>query len=243
MSVVTCEGVTFGYGPRPVVEDVSLTVEPGEFLGLVGPNGSGKSTLLQLFVGALRPDVGSVRLFGEPAHAFADGTRIGYVPQGAPEPTLPITVRETVALGRTPHAGWRPFTRADRRAVRDALDRADVADIADRRLGRLSGGQRQRALIARALAAEADLLALDEPVVGLDAEARTGFYGLLGELNEGGMTVVLVEHDLGVVTERADRVACLNRSLHFHGVPAEFDGATLAAAYGAEQGVLTHDHP
>lgn len=232
MTVVVCENVTFGYGGPPVVDDVTLTVESGEFLGLLGPNGSGKSTLLKLMLGRYVPDSGSVRLFGDPARRFADGSRLGYVPQDTPWPKMPVTVRETVATGRTPHAGFRRLGTRDRRAIDEALDRVGIADLATSRLGSLSGGQRQRTFIARALAAEADLLALDEPTVGVDTTSRAAFYDLLASLNDEGLTVLLVEHDIGAVTAHASRIACLDGGLHFHGDAEAFESDVLAATYG-----------
>ncbi|WP_132057115.1 metal ABC transporter ATP-binding protein [Halorussus amylolyticus] len=243
--VVSVENVTFGYGGQPVLQDVSLEVESGAFLGVVGPNGSGKSTLLELVLGLRRPDSGEVRLFGESSASFDDGERVGYVAQnvaGAVR-SMPVTVKEAVRMGRYPHRLVGRFTESDRRAVADALDRVDIADLADRRVGRLSGGQRQRVFIARALAAEADLLALDEPTVGVDAESREAFYDLLADLNSDGLTVILVEHDIGVVTARASEIACLNRELYYHGDPETFaDAGALAEAYGTNQRILHHDH-
>ncbi|WP_123536661.1 metal ABC transporter ATP-binding protein [Halosimplex salinum] len=245
MSVLEVSDLTFGYGDRPVLEGVSLTVEPGAFLGLVGPNGSGKTTLLELLIGLRRPDSGSVRLFGSPAHEFADGERVGYVAQddaGAGD-SMSVTVAEAVRMGRYPRRLRGRFTDDDRRAVDDALERVGIADLAERRVGRLSGGQRQRVFIARALAAEADLLALDEPTVGVDAESRTAFYDLLDSLNDEGLTVVLVEHDIGVVTARATEIACLNRRLYFHGDPETFvETDALAEAYGTDRRVVSHGH-
>ncbi|MXR41898.1 ATP-binding cassette domain-containing protein [Halobaculum sp. WSA2] len=244
-AAVDVREATFSYGDRPVIEDVSLTVETGEFLGLVGPNGSGKTTLLELVIGLRRPDSGTVSLFGEPAADLAAGERVGYVPQDVGEAAggMPVTVEEVVRMGRYPHRLFRRFRGEDRRAVAAALERVGIADIADRRIGRLSGGQRQRAFIARALAAEADLLALDEPTVGVDAESREAFYDLLHELNDEGMTIVLIEHDIGVVTTHASEIACLNRALFFHGDPEAFvETDALAAAYGNAQHVVAHDH-
>lgn len=237
--------MTFGYGDRPVLEDVSLSLDAGAFLGLVGPNGSGKSTLLELLLGLRRPDAGTIRLFGESAPEFADGERLAYVAQDATAVAdgTPMTVREVVRMGRYPRRPLGRFRDADRAAVADALDRTGVADLADRRVGRLSGGQRQRVFIARALAAEADLLALDEPTVGVDADSRDGFYELLADLNAEGLTVVLVEHDVGLVTAYASEVACLNRELHFHGDPESLlDGDALVSAYGSDTRLLGHDH-
>jgi zinc transport system ATP-binding protein len=245
MSVIDLENVTFGYGDVPVVEDVSFAVEAGEFLGLLGPNGSGKTTLLALMLGLLEPDAGTVRLFGEPAHAFSDGERVGYVAQDATDVKagMPITVREIVAMGRYPRAGLSRLSGRDREIATDAMERVGIADLAGRRVAQLSGGQRQRVFIARALAAEADLLVLDEPAVGVDAESRERFYDLLHDLNERGMTIVLIEHDIGVVTERASRIACMNREVYFHGDPAGFvESDALSRAYGANQRPLSHDH-
>jgi len=244
-AAVEVRDATFAFGDRPVVEDVSLAVEASEFLGLIGPNGSGKTTLLELVIGLRRPDSGSVSLFGEPAADRSHGERVGYVPQDVGEAAdgMPVTVAEVVRMGRYPHRLLGRFREEDRTAVAEALERVGIADIADRRVGRLSGGQRQRAFIARALAAEADLLALDEPTVGVDAESREAFYDLLHELNDGGMTVVLIEHDIGVVTTHATEIACLNRELFFHGDPEAFvETDALAAAYGNAQHVVAHDH-
>ena len=244
MTVVDVRNVSFAYGDPLVLDEVSLSLEGGEFLGLVGPNGSGKSTLLQIMLGLERPDAGSARLFGEPAHEFDDGHRIGYVAQGAAsgDREMPITVREVVTMGRFPHAGYGRLDDEDRTAVEDAMATTGVTDLADRKLAALSGGQRQRVFIARALACEADLLALDEPTVGVDAESRDAFYDLLGELNDDGMTIVLIEHDIGTVTEYATRVACINCCVHYLGDPEGFlESGALADAYGANQRVLEHD--
>jgi zinc transport system ATP-binding protein len=245
MALLEVSDVTFSYGDRPVVEGVSLDVETGEFLGLVGPNGSGKTTLLELMIGLRRPDTGSVTLFGDPAHESRHGEQIGFVPQDVTDTKeeMPITVREAVRMGRYPHRLTGRFTRDDRDAIDAALRRVEIADIADRRVGRLSGGQRQRAFIARALASRADLLALDEPTVGVDAESRESFYDLLHELNREGITIILIEHDIGIVTTHASEIACLNRELFFHGDPEAFvETDALADAYGGSQSIVHHHH-
>jgi zinc transport system ATP-binding protein len=244
-AAVRVEDVSFAYGDTPALRDVSMTIEEGEFLGLVGPNGSGKTTLLSVMLGLLEPDVGRVELFGEPVEAFDDGHRIGYVSQKSTEKggSMPVTVEEVVEMGRYAHVGSGRLTDEDRRDVREAMARVGVADLADRQLGRLSGGQRQRAFIARALASDADLLALDEPAVGVDAESRDRFYGLLDELNGEGITVVLIEHDIGVVTDRASRIACLNTELYHHGDPESFhESDALERAYGSTGQVVGHHH-
>jgi zinc transport system ATP-binding protein len=242
---VSLEDVSFAYGDTPALSDVTLTIEAGEFLGLIGPNGSGKTTLLNVMLGLLEPDEGRVELFGQPIDEFEDGHRIGYVSQKSTEKgtSMPVTVEEVVEMGRYAHAGSRCLREADHRAVADAMARVDVSDLADRRISSLSGGQRQRAFIARALASDADLLALDEPAVGVDAESRDRFYGLLDELNDDGITIVLIEHDIGVVTDRAGRIACLNTELFHHGDPESFhESDALERAYGSTGQVVGHHH-
>ena len=239
--VVDLTGVSFGYAATPVIEDVSLTVDPGEYVAVVGPNGSGKSTLMRLLLGLLDPDAGTARLFGERADRFDDGERIGYVAQGASAAKgMPITVREVVKMGRFPHVGIGRLSSDDRTIVDDALATVGMSAFADRRVTQLSGGQRQRAFIARALASEADLLVLDEPTVGVDAESVDAFYDLLAALNARGITVLLIEHDLGAVVEHADRVVCLNRDVHFDGPTDAFvESDALARAFGTEARFLT----
>ena len=245
MTVVALEDVTFAYGDQPAVSDVTLRVDEGDFLGLIGPNGSGKTTLLHLMLGLRTPDSGTIELFGEPVSAFDDGERIGYVSQQATSGggSMPVTVREAVTMGRFAHAGHGRLTADDRAIVDDALETVGITDLADRQVNQLSGGQRQRAYIARALASEADLLALDEPTVGVDAESRDAFYQLLESLNDDGITIILIEHDIGVVTDRASRIACINTELYHHGDTESFvESDALTEAYGATGQVVHHHH-
>ncbi len=244
--IVEVEDVWFAYDAEQALKDVSLSIDPGQFLGLIGPNGSGKTTLLRLILGLETPDRGTVRVFGELAEEFTDGQRIGYVSQRASDraDAMPMTVREVVRMGRFAHRGRRRLGENDERIVSQALDRVGITAIADRRIDRLSGGQRQRAYIARALASEADFLALDEPTVGVDASSREEFYGLLHELNDDGLTILLIEHDLDIITTHVDTVACINRTVHFHGDSVEFlESDALVETYGDHHGIIHHNHP
>jgi zinc transport system ATP-binding protein len=238
--VVELADVSFGYTAEPVVRDVSLRIDPGEYVAVVGPNGSGKSTLMKLVLGLLRPDAGSATLFGQPAHEFDDGERLGYVAQHASASKgMPITVREVVRMGRYPHVGFGSLRETDHAAVARALETVGVDQLAGRRITELSGGQRQRAFIARALAGEADMLVLDEPTVGVDVESVEAFYELLDDLNDDGMTILLIEHDLGAVTQHAERVVCMNREVYFDGPPADFvESDALARAFGTTATLL-----
>ncbi|WP_435095033.1 metal ABC transporter ATP-binding protein [Halorubrum sp. N11] len=233
--LVEARDLTFGYAAVPVVEDVNLRVDRGEYVGIVGPNGSGKSTLLRLLLGLHEPDSGTAELLGHPARAFAERERVGYVAQDVTEDEkrMPITVSEVVLMGRFPHAGFGRVTAEDRKLTREALRTVGIEHLADREITALSGGQRQRTYIARALAGEAELLVLDEPTVGVDAESVDAFFELLDGLVADGLTVLLVEHDIGAVIEHASRVVCLNREVYFDGDPVAFaESDALDRAYG-----------
>jgi zinc transport system ATP-binding protein len=222
-SLVRATGASYSFGAIDVVDDVDLTVDRGEFVALVGPNGSGKSTLLRLLLGALRPTKGSIWLLGGPPDDVADRWRIGYVPQ---RPTLaldvPATVREIVAAGRLARRGWwHRLRNSDLAAVDHALESVDLAALADEPVRTLSGGQQQRAFIARAFAGEPDLLVLDEPIAGVDAESQRRFRGSLVHLiEEHGAGVLLVSHELSAVSDVIDRVIVLKRRVLFDGPPS-----------------------
>jgi len=238
--LVEAEHVSFRYGRDLVLDDVSLQVSAGEFVALVGPNGSGKSTLLKLLLGSVRPEAGRVRLFAEAPERLADRSRLGYVPQ---RPTMgsevPATVEEIVAAGRLSSRGWwRPARRIDREAVAHALRSVDLADLARRPVNELSGGQQQRAFIARAFASEPELLVLDEPIAGVDAESQRRFRDSLVHLiTEHGAGVLLVSHELSAVAGDLDRVVVLKNRVLFDGPPSEL------SATGVSLGIHREDLP
>jgi len=243
---VELEGVGVSYGEVRVLDGINLTVEPGDFLGIIGPNGSGKTTLLRVMLGLLEPQEGSVRLFGQPPTAFREWRRLGYVPQRAAlDPSLPVTVQEVVASGLVASLGLlQRIGRAQRARVTEALARVGMEAHARARIGALSTGQQQRVLIARALVSDPELLILDEPTGGVDPEAQTSFYAMLHHLNrEREVTLVLVSHDIGVVAKEVTKLACLNRRLIFHGRPGDFlSDAALTALYGPAVRIVSHDH-
>jgi zinc transport system ATP-binding protein len=235
--VLAAEGVSFAYDAEPVVERVSLHVAPGEFVALAGPNGSGKSTLLRLLLGLLRPDAGTVRCLGQDPRRVRDRWRIGYVPQRRVlAPDLPATVAEVVGAGRLARRGWwRPPRAADRAAVTHALESVALADRARDSLQTLSGGQQQRALIARALACEPEVLVLDEPIAGIDAESQRLFRDSLVHLvTEHAAAVLLVSHELGAVADDLDRVVVMKRRVLFDGPPNELAGRGVSLGVHAD---------
>ncbi len=233
------DGVSFAYHQDLVLDQVSLAVRPGELVALVGPNGSGKSTLLRILVGLVAPGSGKARLFGENPARLRQPERLGYVPQ---RPTLAqglaATVNDVVAAGRLSRTRWWRRRRADdRSAVDAALAAVDLTELRGVRVSTLSGGQQQRAFIARALAGEPDLLVLDEPVAGVDAESQRCFRESLCALRERGAGVLLVSHELSAVAAELDRVVVLKHRIRYDGPPQGLvtDGVSL--------GVHDHDLP
>jgi zinc transport system ATP-binding protein len=231
--------VSFAYGRTPVLESVSLVVKPRDFLGIIGPNAGGKTTLLRLILGLLKPDRGSVEIFGSPP-SDARGS-MGYVPQYARFDTgFPIDVLDTVRMGRLGRAVSGGHGR-DREAAIAALEKVELARLAKEPIGRLSGGQLQRVLIARALASEPRILLLDEPTASVDTRIGQSVYGLLSDLAEE-LTIVLVSHDIGVISRYVKTIACLNVRLHYHH-SRELTPDMVEAAYGCPVDLVAHGHP
>jgi zinc transport system ATP-binding protein len=204
-------------GSRTVLRRVTLTVRAGEVVAVLGANGSGKSTLVRAALGLTPLAGGEVRLFGAPLRSFREWARVGYVPQrlGAGS-GVPATVREVVAAGRLSRRGFRPTSAADRRAIQDALETVGLADRARDQVGTLSGGQQQRVLIARALAADPELLVLDEPTAGVDAASQDAFADTLRTLVSRGVTILLVAHELGPLEALVGRAVVVDDGTIVH---------------------------
>ncbi|MBW3605715.1 MAG: metal ABC transporter ATP-binding protein [Actinobacteria bacterium] len=219
---VSGSAVTVAYGGVPALLDCDLAVSAGTTTALVGPNGSGKSTLLSAIAGLVPLARGTLTVLGRPAGTPEFAARVAYVLQSTPaNETLPVTVREVVTMARFARRGlFGRLTSHDRHIVANALERLDVADLADRHLRELSGGQRQRVLVAQGLAQGADLLLLDEPVTGLDLASRDDILTVVDEIRSSGGTVIVATHDLGDA-ERADHVMLLARTVIAAGPPGD----------------------
>jgi zinc transport system ATP-binding protein len=218
--------VCVDYGAQRALSDASLTIDEGEFVGIVGPNGAGKTTLLKAALGLVPIRCGSVELYGTQLARFHDWPRLGYVPQNASqvEGRFPATALEVAMLGRVGKRGlFRMLSRGDREKPLKAMEEVGVADLADRRIGELSGGQRQRVLLAKALAGDPDMLLLDEPTTGIDPETRASFYELLDHLNhDHDLTIVIVSHDTEAIARSAHRIIGVNRRITFDGSPSRY---------------------
>ncbi|MGO4887195.1 metal ABC transporter ATP-binding protein [Anaerobacillus sp. MEB173] len=234
---------------RNVLEDITLQVPRGSFLGLVGPNGSGKSTLIKCMLHLLTPQQGTIHLFGTEIQKFKKWDKIGFVSQKANSfnSGFPATVFEVVSMGLFAKIGlFRFLKKKHKEKVKEAIEMVGMSDYLHQNIGELSGGQQQRVFIARALVSDPELLILDEPTVGVDVKSVQNFYSMLKKLNEENqITLVLVTHDIGAMTDYVTDVACLNKNIHFHGGSAEFEKSqhsTLSSLYGHDIQVLAHNH-
>jgi ABC-type Mn2+/Zn2+ transport system ATPase subunit len=222
---------------------IDLAIDRGEVVGIVGPSGAGKTTLLRLLLGEIAPTRGRLR-FAAPRGSKA-GRRhaIGYVPQlEASERGFPLTAQGAVELGaaaRSARVPW--FSRAERAAARDALERLGIGDLAHRGLHELSGGQFQRVLFARALVARPDVLLLDEPTSGIDLQTRIEMLGVVESLRRDGLTIIMTTHDLNWVASHLPRIVCLNQRIRADGDPRRvLRRDVLRDTFGADMEVIEH---
>lgn len=213
MTVLQVERLSVALGGRPVLHDVGLSVDAGEFVGLLGPNGAGKTTLIRAVLALIRISSGRVLVDGRPSRPGR--SPIGYVPQRHEFAwDFPISVENTVMTGRNGRIGvFRRPAVGDWTAVGDALERVGMSDLRHRPVGELSGGQRQRVLVARALALQPSALLLDEPFTGLDMPTQELLNQLFLELSVEGKAVLMTTHDLLGAMESCTRLALLNRTV------------------------------
>jgi zinc transport system ATP-binding protein len=216
MPQLDCQNLTLGYEGKPVLTDLSFSVGDGDYLCIVGENGSGKSTLMRALLGLKALVSGSIAASG----GFEPAT-VGYMPQQtAIQKDFPASVREVVRSGCLNRSGLRPFyTAAEKRLAEDNMQKLGISSIAKACYRELSGGQQQRALLARALCATRDALFLDEPAAGLDPSAAAELYGLLEDLNKGGVSIVMITHDIDAAVKYATHI------LHIGGGSALFFGS------------------
>lgn len=250
--VFEIKNVTYEYKDKleatPALQHISFSINQGEFLAIVGPNGSGKSTLLKLILGVYKLQQGNILINGKSRKSFNAWQEIGYVSQKAAAHAkgFPATVEEVVLSGLTKEKGlFKRFNKKDNKQLDKTLKLLDIEHIKHQNVSNLSGGQAQRVFIARALINEPSILVLDEPTEGIDSKHVKDFYNVLLKLKEQKVTILLVTHDIGVVVDNADKVACLNEHLHFHGTNKEFQNlgeAELSKIYGFPLQLVSHNH-
>ena len=229
-------------GGHPLLDNIDLTINRGEFHAIIGPNGGGKTTLLKVILGLIKPDSGSVKVFGKKPEE--NRSLIGYVPQFRTfEFGYPISVMDMVLSGRIGHIkGIRKrYSEEDIRIAEESIEILGIEGLSGRNLTELSGGEQQRAIIARALAGKPEMLLLDEPTVYVDTPTNRMFFKMLEELHEM-MTILLVTHDIGVISSDIDYVACLNRKIYTHHTN-QITPDMLDSAYKCPVDLIAHGIP
>ncbi|NLG16227.1 MAG: ABC transporter ATP-binding protein [Fibrobacter sp.] len=240
--IIECRGVTFAYGSNLVVKNATFSVCRGDFLGIIGPNGGGKTTLLRLILGVLKPLNGSIILLGGPP--VKTRIRAGYIPQETNlNKGFPISVHDVVLMGLTRSRGLgHLFSKEDKKKTDSILEQFDLLSFKNEGISNLSGGQRQKVLLARALVSRPEILFLDEPTSSVDAAGADEIYDYLKKVNAEGTTVVLVTHNMGIISRYIKSVACVNKDLFFH-PDGKLDEQTLSRTFGCEIDLIAHGVP
>jgi zinc transport system ATP-binding protein len=235
--LLEARNITFGYDRDVVLEDVSLTIQPRDFLAIIGPNGGGKTTLVKVLLGLLKPCSGEVVFHPSNGHRKA---RLGYVPQFSTfDKNFPLRVGDVVLMGRLGTRGLlRPYTRQDREDADRVLAQLGLADLARAHVREISGGQLQRVLIARAVVSDPEILFLDEPTASIDLESRGTLRDLLVDLNRK-IPIVVITHDVTSVASLVRNIACINRRLYYH-AGGTIEQEMLEEVYGCPVELVAH---
>lgn len=238
--IIVIKNLSFAYEQgTPVLENVNLTFSELETACIVGPNGGGKSTLLYLILGLIKPTGGQITVFGSSPEKAR--MKIGYMPQFSNlDSDFPVNVMDVVLMGRLSRNFFGRYSAEDRKIAIEAMEEMSVANLARRPFSELSGGQRQRVLIARALACRPQLLLLDEPTANVDPCIQEQFYETMKTLNKR-MSILMVSHDLGFVSQRIDSVICVNRKVQVHPTNT-LSGDIMRDIYGYDVSMIRHDH-
>lgn len=235
-NIIKTSNLSFSYQKNvPVLDEISLEIQKGDFIGLIGPNGSGKTTFVKIILGLIKDFNGSIELFNKNIRSFKDWDKIGYVPQKYErEQQFPATVNELFNLISSSGEGNKDFDK------KEIIEMLEVKNILESKFIELSGGQQQRVMVGMALLKNPELLILDEPSVGVDIEKQEAFYNLLNKINENEeITIILVSHDVGLVSEHTDKVIALNKSVCCSGSTEDLP-EILEMVYGDEFKVFNH---
>jgi len=239
--VIRLDDVWVKYRDLTILEEINLSVQNLDFLGIIGPNGGGKTTLLKVILGLIKPTRGNVTVLGNPPEKSR--RFIGYVPQITQfDREFPVTVLDVVLMGRLGRKGLLgKYGEKDKKVAYKALESVEMLEFKDKQVGKLSGGELQRVLLARALASDPRILLLDEPTASIDEPTKTELYELLKNLNQK-ITIILVSHDIGVISSYVDKIACLNKRLFYHG-SKEIKRETIEKTYQCPVDLIAHGVP
>ncbi|HOA80630.1 MAG TPA: metal ABC transporter ATP-binding protein [Defluviitaleaceae bacterium] len=246
--ILEVNNLTFAYDKNLILDNISFEINEGDFAGIVGPNGSGKSTLIKLILGLLKPVKGTIKLLGKDINSFNEWSKIGYISQKAASfnTSFPATVEETIAANLYPQIGlFKRIKKEDMKKVHDVLKVVGMEDYSKQLIGNLSGGQQQKVFIARTLVSSPKIMFLDEPTVGIDNKSQENFYELIYKLNTSmNISIVMISHDIGVMTEKANKVLCMgNKKLIMHTNPSNTKiTEILSEIYGDKMHLLLHHH-
>jgi manganese/iron transport system ATP-binding protein len=236
--ILETKGISVRFNGTLALDDVSFQLQPGERVAIIGPNGAGKSTLFNVISGVIPPTQGQVKIYGnKPGHHIC----ISYVPQRSQvDWQFPVNVADVVMMGRIGKLGLFHWPkRRDWDLVHESLQLVGLDRLSNRQIGELSGGQQQRVFIARALAQEAELMLMDEPLTGLDARSHEGIFAILDRLRERKVTIMVATHDLNLAAERFDRLMLLNQQLIGFGQAGDvFTPELLSRAYSGQMRLI-----
>lgn len=241
-SILDITNLTFNFNSNTALENITFNLQTGERIAVVGPNGAGKSTLFKIIAGILKPTLGDVRISG---HKPGVHICIAYLPQRTHvDWSFPVSVADVVMMGRVGKIGFmRLPQRKDWDLVHQSLFEVGLENLANRQIGELSGGQQQRMFIARALAQQAELMLMDEPLTGLDLSSQESIFDILEDLRKRSVTVLIATHDLDLAAGRFDRVMLLNRRILGFGLPqVVFTPEHLLSAYGGHLHLVQTDN-
>lgn len=239
LKIIEFNNVNFNYGAEPTLIDVNFSIKESELVSIIGPNGGGKTTILRLILAILKPKSGTIKVLNNsPVHSRI---KIGYVPQYVLFDTqFPVTVYETVLMGRVHNMKFGFFSKTDKELSKLALEEVGLYEMRNKSFSELSGGQRQRVLIARSIATEPKILLLDEPTSNMDKVSAQNLYDLLKDFSSK-MTILWVSHDIGVVSSIVTTVLCVNKTISIHPT-SNLTGELINSMYGGKMSIIQHHH-
>jgi zinc transport system ATP-binding protein len=247
-NILEFDNVTVAYDSSIAIDNISLTISRGDFIGLAGPNGAGKTTLVKAALGLHPLKKGSINLFGQNIAQFSKWQKIGYLPQkqSSVNPLLPASVEEVVSLGLLSTKGFpKLINNKDKNKISQILSDLDILKLKNKMFSSLSGGQQQRVVLARALVSEPELLIFDEPSNALDPDSRDSFFNIISKLNkEKGVAIILITHDTGYIGQYANKLLYIDKELIYFGSFAEFcESEKMSARFGkVDQHLICHQH-